>query len=137
MLLKSTTAVPNSAQLVVRNTAISNYPDLRVLYSFVKNLQGVSGTLYGVSSLALFNQMDFGLFLTTQDMAGGCKINYLLSKLVYQLPATADPTFTGSPYINPTSSSQLTTGNLLCWGSNVNTGTVNCGLTSVPNTYAR
>lgn len=126
MLLNSATSVPDSAQHVIRNTAGPSYPDLRGLYSLVKNLQGVSGTLFGISSLNIFNHLDLGHFFTAQDTVGGCKTNYLLSKFVYQLPSVADVSFTGSPYTNPTSFTQLTTGNLLCWGSNTNLGTVRC-----------
>jgi len=128
MLLASTTSLPANAPYVMLNSAVSSYPGLYALYSLVKNLQGVAGTLYGVSALGLFNQLDLSLFYTIQDNNNGCTTNYLLNKFFYQLPPTADPSFTGSPYLNPTRSMQLTTGNLLCWGSNTNLGTVRLNL---------
>lgn len=124
MLLNSATTVPTSAQHVIRSTATSSYPGLQGLYDIVKNLQGVAGTLFGVSSLSLFNQLDLSQFFTAQDTINGCKTNYLVNRFVYQLPSTSDVSFTGSPYINPTSYTQAATGNLLCWGSNTNLGTV-------------
>jgi hypothetical protein len=139
MLINSITAIPSSAQNVIRSIAGTNNSMLSEIYSLVKNLQAVAGTLYGISSLSTFNQMDLGHFYTSQQTINGCKVNYLLNRFIYQLPNTTDvpSTFSGSPYTNSSTSVQFQTGNLLCYGSNSNLGTVTLTRYSVSNTHAR
>jgi hypothetical protein len=139
MLINSITAIPSSAQNVIRSIAGTNNSMLNEIYSLVKNLQAVAGTLYGISSLSTFNQMDLGHFYTSQQTINGCKVNYLLNRFIYQLPNTTDvpSTFSGSPYTNSSTSVQFQTGNLLCYGSNSNLGTVTLTRYSVSNTHAR
>jgi hypothetical protein len=59
--------------------------------NFVRRLatsSSASTTIEDLGTLSLFNHLDFGVFYTQQNdnVVDGCKVNYLLSRFVYQMP---------------------------------------------------
>lgn len=74
------------------------------------------------------------------NTASNCKTSFLLNRLMFQLPAEADPTagsYTASPFAVSPTNKQATTGNLLCYGSIVQSAVVKSRPNIVSNTSER
>ena len=139
-LIDSSVSVNDGDQtkITVRNT----YTLPTDFVGFIRKLIATpSGSINNLGAVSLFNMLDYSSFYTQQDSSApdGCKVNYLFNRFVFQMPGdiALGTTITGSPYTNSTVSRQAVTGNMLCWGSNNNLGTVPSRLNSVPNAYAR
>lgn len=110
---------------------VSNYQQLNKFWALVRNINAVASgatSISGLEGLAAFNQMDLSKFFTQYNGDGNCSTSYLLNFFVFEMDSATSTAIstaiTTSPYADAATSYQAKTGNLLCWGSNTNLGTV-------------